>query len=133
MKKVLCTLALLASCALYAADVDVVAPANLTSKPSPIKTVTASGYPKDKKATVIAEIVIGKDGTVIDAKIRKSTDIDFEPATLEARPLLSGRDFHFLHHENPDFRFDAEERDHLVTWRPYDGGPAIHASTRTAT
>src|SRR5207247_1400517 len=28
--------------------------------------------------------------------------------TLAVRPLVSGRDYHALHHENPAFRFDAE-------------------------
>src|SRR4030095_6020254 len=28
--------------------------------------------------------------------------------TLAVRPLLSGRDYHALHHENPALRFDAE-------------------------
>ena len=53
------------------------------------------------------------------------------PASLAVRPLLAGRDYHALHHENPTFRFDAEvaaaAADARVTWRPYDGVPAIHA------
>ncbi|TMQ67713.1 MAG: glycogen debranching protein [Candidatus Eisenbacteria bacterium] len=49
------------------------------------------------------------------------------PARLRVRPLLSGRDSHALHHENPAFRFDAETRDGLVVWRPYDDVPAIAA------
>ena len=28
---------------------------------------------------------------------------------LEVRPFLSGRDYHSLHHENPAFRFDADD------------------------
>ena len=50
-------------------------------------------------------------------------------ATLFVRPLLSGRDYHSLHHENPSFRFDAEETEGGVRWRPYDGTPAIHVAT----
>ncbi|MGH7535786.1 MAG: glycogen debranching enzyme N-terminal domain-containing protein, partial [Gemmatimonadales bacterium] len=47
--------------------------------------------------------------------------------TLAARPFLSGRDSHALHHENPAFRFEGERtRDHL-TWRPYDGVPGVTA------
>jgi len=47
--------------------------------------------------------------------------------TLCVRPLLSGRDYHALHHENPAFRFDAEVGDGAVTWRPYVSLPAIVA------
>lgn len=48
---------------------------------------------------------------------------------LRVRPLVSGRDIHALHHENPVFRFDAlRERDRVV-WRPYGGLPAIVATT----
>ncbi len=45
--------------------------------------------------------------------------------SLEVRPLLSGRDFHSLHHENPDFRFQAETRGAANTWSVYDGVPEI--------
>jgi predicted glycogen debranching enzyme len=48
------------------------------------------------------------------------------PVLLEARPFLSGRDYHSMHHENAAFSFDAEVRDAVVTWRPYDGLPAVH-------
>src|SRR5207249_3844101 len=47
--------------------------------------------------------------------------------TLAVRPLVSGRDYHALHHENPAFRFGAEVADGRVVWRPYPGLPAIVA------
>ena len=47
--------------------------------------------------------------------------------TLAVRPLISGRDYHALHHENPAFRFDAEADGDRVVWRPYSGIPAIVA------
>jgi predicted glycogen debranching enzyme len=50
-------------------------------------------------------------------------------ATLEMRPLLSGRDYHGTHHENGAFRFQAEQRGPRVAWRPYDGVPAVEALT----
>jgi predicted glycogen debranching enzyme len=53
-----------------------------------------------------------------------------EPAvgvTLAARPLLSGRDYHALHRENPAFRFDAAVSHERVEWRPYPGVPGIVA------
>ena len=43
------------------------------------------------------------------------------------RPLLSGRDYHSLHHENPGFAFGAEVTGARVLWRPYPGIPAISA------
>ncbi|MGE5186608.1 MAG: glycogen debranching enzyme N-terminal domain-containing protein, partial [Acidobacteriota bacterium] len=48
-------------------------------------------------------------------------------ATLRVRPLLAGRDYHSLHHENGAFRFAADVDGERVTWRPYDGVPAICA------
>jgi predicted glycogen debranching enzyme len=48
-------------------------------------------------------------------------------ARLIVRPLLSGRDYHSLHHENPGFDFEAQIADTQVTWRPYPGLPPITA------
>ena len=48
-------------------------------------------------------------------------------ARLSVRPLLSGRDYHALHHENPGFAFAAEVTGARVLWRPYPGIPAISA------
>jgi|SRR6516162_6828438 predicted glycogen debranching enzyme len=50
-----------------------------------------------------------------------------EHATLTARPFLSGRDYHALHHENPAFRFDAEPAGSRVAWNPYPGVPGTVA------
>ena len=45
---------------------------------------------------------------------------------LEVRPFLSGRDYHALHHENPVFRFDAEEKPGgLLRLRPYADVPSV--------
>ena len=46
---------------------------------------------------------------------------------LEVRPLLSGRDYHSLHHENPAFAFAATVQDGNVAWRPYPDLPAVAA------
>jgi predicted glycogen debranching enzyme len=50
---------------------------------------------------------------------------------LKIRPLLSGRDYHALHHENAAFNFAAQSSDDqaCVSWRPYGDLPAIHAAT----
>jgi len=53
------------------------------------------------------------------------------PATadikLRVRLFLSGRDFHSTHHENSSFKFDAEQNGERVTFRSYDGVPAVIA------
>ncbi len=49
-------------------------------------------------------------------------------ATLHVRPLLSGRDYHALHHENPAFRFDpVAQTEGEVVWQPYPDLPPIAA------
>jgi predicted glycogen debranching enzyme len=47
------------------------------------------------------------------------------PVALRVRPFLSGRDYHSMHHENAAFRFDAERKDAMVTFRPYGGLPCV--------
>src|SRR6266496_5097919 len=53
------------------------------------------------------------------------------PATanvkLKIRPFLSGRDFHSTHHENSAFHFETEQNGQRVTFRSYDGVPAVIA------
>lgn len=45
---------------------------------------------------------------------------------LCVRPFISGRDYHALHHENPGFQFEPEQRAGCgLAWRPYDGVPEI--------
>ncbi len=49
---------------------------------------------------------------------------------LEVRPLLSGRDYHALHHENPAFSFapvSVEDEGRSVLWQPYAGVPGVRA------
>jgi len=49
--------------------------------------------------------------------------------TLHLRPLLSGRDYHTLHHENANFRFEATVNHQRVAWTPYHGVPGVVAHT----
>ena len=53
---------------------------------------------------------------------------------LKVRPLLSGRDYHALHHENTAFNFGAQMSDDraCVSWQPYGDLPVIHAATNGA-
>jgi predicted glycogen debranching enzyme len=50
-------------------------------------------------------------------------------ARLSVRPFISGRDYHHLHHENSSFRFDAQQREDTIFWRPYENLPGVLAST----
>lgn len=76
------------------------------------------------------------DGTVIEQELfvpheQSLTAMSWKvvqnsaPVTLTIRLLLSGRDYHCLHHENSAFQFEAIERDHLVTFRAYPDIPAV--------
>ncbi len=44
---------------------------------------------------------------------------------LFVRPFFSGRDYHSLHRENSDFRFEAERRGDQLVWQAYAGVPAV--------
>ena len=46
---------------------------------------------------------------------------------LRVQPFLSGRDYHSLHHENPDFRFDSHIDGQRILWHPYKNIPEIAA------
>jgi predicted glycogen debranching enzyme len=77
-------------------------------------------------ARIAHEVLVapGRAATVLSWRVEDARG----PVTLCVRPLLSGRDYHALHHENPAFRFDAERRgDGGVVWRPYPGLPGIVA------
>jgi glycogen debranching enzyme len=49
------------------------------------------------------------------------------PIRLTARPLLSGRDYHALHHENPSFDFTTRRDGGALVWQPYPGVAAVVA------
>jgi predicted glycogen debranching enzyme len=51
---------------------------------------------------------------------------------LEARPLLSGRDYHALHRESAAFNFDARVQGGNVSWRPWPALPAVGALSNGA-
>lgn len=44
---------------------------------------------------------------------------------LCVRPLMSGRDYHSLHHANAHFRFESEVEGPRVRWDPYPGVPPV--------
>jgi len=78
---------------------------------------------------IAQEILVPKNASAaaVSWKLLSGTS----PVTLEVRPFLSGRDYHSLHHENSDFRFEAEssDSDFRLRFRPYSGLPAISMHT----
>jgi len=71
------------------------------------------------------ELFVTKDAPVVATSWRIQGEL--RPATLTVRPFLSGRDYHALHHENGDFRFEAEVTGDRVSWQPYASVPRIVA------
>ena len=90
-----------------------------TPKPWPAWTYALPGG-----GTVTHEVVVPPDTgqTVLRWRLCGAG-----PCRLHVRLLLSGRDYHSLHHENPAFRFEAEQRDGCVAWRPYPDLPPVAA------
>ena len=80
--------------------------------------------PKDESAVFVSWRVVGGIG---DAGEPGSPTPATADITLKVRPFLSGRDFHSTHHENGGFRFDADQNGEGVTFRSYDGVPAVMA------
>jgi predicted glycogen debranching enzyme len=72
---------------------------------------------------IAQEIFVPKGSSAVAVSWRRLAGAG--PVRLEVRPFFSGRDYHALHHENPEFRFDAEEKDGVLRFRPYDGVPAV--------
>lgn len=46
--------------------------------------------------------------------------------TLRVRPMLTGRDYHALHHENGQLSAAVTLSPRWVTWQPYAGIPPVH-------
>src|ERR1700761_338518 len=51
------------------------------------------------------------------------------PCRLNLRPLISGRDYHALHRENPVCNLDSAVSGATIAWRPYASLPPIVASS----
>ncbi|MCA9289665.1 MAG: glycogen debranching enzyme family protein, partial [Phycisphaerales bacterium] len=77
----------------------------------------------------IARVIARATSTVVLRWRQESTE---RGVMLGVRPYLSGRDYHALHHENPNFRWDCEERDGTHRWQPYPDVPPVHVRTNGA-
>ncbi|MEX3957885.1 amylo-alpha-1,6-glucosidase [Trinickia sp. EG282A] len=80
----------------------------------------------DDYSYVTVEIFVVRDSaeTVLRWRLQSSAPIS-RALMLHVRPLISGRDYHALHHENPLFDFTPHQADGRVWWRPYGDLPAI--------
>jgi predicted glycogen debranching enzyme len=86
----------------------------------------------DAKTRVIAETFVAKETRETVLRWRIAFDDDAhrdESFTLHVRPLLSGRDYHALHHENGAFDFSAAIDGECVQWQPYHDLPVIRVLT----
>ncbi len=54
-------------------------------------------------------------------------DVREGSVTLQVRPMLSGRDYHATHHENPALNSTGEVHEGDVRWRPYGDLPTVRA------
>src|SRR6478735_9245272 len=75
-------------------------------------------------AVIEVELFVPQGRPAVALRIRLAEPFS-ESATLRVRPLLSGRDFHALHHENLAFHFDARGQGELLRFTPYPGAPAV--------
>jgi predicted glycogen debranching enzyme len=83
-------------------------------------------YKIDNDIVIEHELFVpkGESAVFISWKVVSPNDDNLK---LKVRPFLSGRDFHSTHHENDSFRFEAEQNGERVTFRSYDGIPAVNA------
>jgi len=86
-------------------------------------------YRLDDGAVLTAEVFVAKASreTVLRWRLETAAQSEAAAPVLKVRPLMSGRDYHALHHENPAFAFDAQIDGERVRWQPYGNLPAIVA------
>ena len=88
-------------------------------------------YKIDNELTIEQELFVpkGESAVFISWRVVAGQPGSPTPATadlkLKVRPFFSSRDFHSTHHENGAFKFDAEQNGERVTFRSYNGVPAV--------
>ena len=68
------------------------------------------------------EIFVARDSA--ETVLRWTSD---RPMRIQVRLLMSGRDYHSLHYENPAFDFSTHQDGAAHVWRPYPNVPATTA------
>src|SRR6185436_19056231 len=86
--------------------------------PWPIWTYRLGPIVLEKSLTMIH----GQNTVILNYKIRK----DAPGSELVVRPLMTGRDFHSLHKENPSIKATPELRSGVCVLTPYEGVPAVY-------
>ena len=94
---------------------------------SHLRTFTAEPWPRwqfvlPDGTSVTQEIFVAR--ATAETVVRWRAD---GPVRLQVRLLMSGRDYHSLHHENPVFDFTTHRDGDALVWRPYPGVPAVTA------
>ncbi|WP_233886694.1 amylo-alpha-1,6-glucosidase [Paraburkholderia flagellata] len=84
-------------------------------------------YRLDGGGVLTAEVFVAKASRETVLRWRLEAPSGARGALLKVRPLMSGRDYHALHHENSAFNFDAQIDGEHVRWQPYGDLPAIVA------
>ena len=93
---------------------------SFSSIPWPTWTFTCSGKLIQREIFCVR----GRDLVIIRWKLMGTKRA---PVVLRVRPMLTGREYHGLHHENRSLLTSATIGRQCVTWSPYDGLPAVRA------
>lgn len=84
-------------------------------------------YHLEDGTEIIQELFVlrGQTRTVLSWRVLG----DAKGVRLFIRLLLSGRDYHSLHHENGSFRFEPQAKGEKLTWQMYEGLPSLTIQT----
>ena len=98
---------------------------DFTRSPWPTWTYTFGKYQLRKSVFMVH----GSNTTVVSYELLGDLA---KPLTLELRPLITGRDYHSLTHENPAIAHTLTERPNAIEFSPYSGIATIHFSHNAA-
>ena len=76
---------------------------------------------------IVQELFVSRD--TCETVLRWRQEGASRPCRLDVRPLISGRDYHALHRQNPACNLDSAVNGASVSWRPYASLPRIAAGS----